>query len=112
MSEPTTPFQVGYLIGHVVGAPAINLAIMLGAAWLLDKVLRDQLSDYYLAFASFAPAALLLVLAALARLREHPSGDPGHLYAMIDAGGAVLAMAIGFAIRISDTDEEKPGPPS
>jgi hypothetical protein len=101
-----TAFDVGQMAGAAVLVPALETALILGGAWLFDKVLKNHLQDYALAFVSALPVALLLLLSRLNNLAHHPAGDPGRTLALIGACGTILALVVAFAWRVTDVDEK------
>jgi hypothetical protein len=94
------------MISAATLVPAVEAAAILGSAWLLDKLLKNHLRDYTLAFVSPLPLALLLALSSLNTLARHPAGDPGRTLAMIGACGTIVAIVFAFAWRITNVDEE------
>ena len=102
----SSPYDAGALIGQVIGLPIFYLVIMLGAAWVLDRILVDYLDDYVLAFVSFLPAALIILLVALAGLGQGEPGSADRISGWIRFGAAILAAVVGFVNRIASVDEE------
>jgi hypothetical protein len=97
--------SAGQLLGTAVIWPVFALAAMIWVAEYLDRYFKKWFDDYVLAFVSFLPLAALLTLGSLASFVQ--ASEAGQiLRAKIALGATLVAVAIGFAIRIKGVDEE------
>ena len=98
-------YNAGLILGTAVGGTLLKFAMLFGGAWVFDKLLRGRLQDYYLAFVSFMPVALILLLGDFAGYAS-AAHSPDSLRAKVSLGGTILAVVVGLFIRIKEVDEE------
>lgn len=103
-----TAFSAGQFLGSVVFWPILALGAMIWVAEFLDRYFRAWFEDYVLAVMSYLPLASLLVLGSYGNFIR-AQGDAEILRAKVALGAMLVALFIGFAVRIAGVDEELDG---